>query len=187
MSLVFLILSCKSSYILWVQTSSDMIYKHFLSLYKSYFNFLDGIYSHTIIFFIFVKFNLSIFFFFFWLYELLVLHPKGRLPTQGESWRFSPGCFTPFDLVLKCRYLTWFQFIYVWWGEKGPASAPCMGYYRGCSGYSVCAGWCFRNSRWMWLRNSQRVTCYHNYYTAKLMGPVIKPQWEAQISCLPHD
>lgn len=134
MSLVFLILSCKSSlYIMGPNPSSDMIYKHFLSLYKSYFNFLDGIYSHTIIFFIFVKFNLSIFFFFLTVWAFGVTS-KRALPTQGESWRFSPGCFTPFvDLVLKCRYLTWFQFIYVWWGEKGPASAPCM-WLQGCSG-----------------------------------------------------
>lgn len=43
---------------------SDMIYKHFLSLYKLYFNFLHGVLSHTI-FLVFYEVQFVFFFFFF--------------------------------------------------------------------------------------------------------------------------
>lgn len=42
---------------------SDMIYKHFLSLYKLYFNFLHGVLSHTI-FLVFYEVQFVFFFFF---------------------------------------------------------------------------------------------------------------------------
>ena len=46
----------------------------------------------------------------FWCYiQKGVAYPRRVL--KIFSWMF----FMPFvDLVLKCRYLTWFQFIYVW-------------------------------------------------------------------------
>lgn len=106
---------------------SDMTYKHFLSLYKLYFNFLDGVLSHTIIFLVLWN-SICLFFFFLTVWAFGVIS-KRALPTQGRSWRFSPVCLTPWvDLVLTCRYLTWFQFICVWWEEKGPASALACGY-----------------------------------------------------------